>query len=175
MDYDDRSPEDIELDTLALDEAIGAGKLNDVLRCIPLADPTYLPQALWWAATCGFTEAVTALIAVCDPTTDNSRALSSAAGQGYIHCVRVLVPVSDPRDYSLALFDALINEQHEVVELLCPLSNLEEAIFHLQHHPYQYASVKKGVVFFEEYQAQEQRKRLSAEITEEHMGRTKKL
>lgn len=175
MDYDDRSPEDIELDTLALDEAIGAGNIHNVMQYIPLADPNYLPKGLWWAATCGFTEAVEAFIAVCDPTTDNSRALCSAAGEGHIHCVRVLLPVSNPNDYSLALFEALLTQQSEVVELLCPLSNLDDALFHLHNHPYQYASVQEGVVFLEEYQANAQRKRLSAEVPQAHAGRSKKL
>lgn len=138
-----RTAEDINTDTLALDDAIGAGNLQDVLHYIPLADPTYLSKALWWASACGFTEAVTALIAVCEP-----------------------------QDYSMALAEALFNRKRDVVELLCPITNLDETISHLQKHV---GHFKEDISFLEEYKAQEQRKRLSSEITEEHPERTKKL
>lgn len=143
MNSNDRSPEHIKADTFSLDEAIGAGNLTDVLHYIPLADPTYLSKALWWASACGFIEAVTALVAVCNP-----------------------------QDYSMALAEALFNKKHDVVELLCPITNLDETILYLQEHPYHF---KEEISFLEEYKAQEQHKRLSAEITEGHAERSKKL
>lgn len=138
-----RTAEDINADTVSLDDAIGAGNLQDVLHYIPLADPTYLSKALWWASACGFTEAVTALIAVCKP-----------------------------QDYSMALAEALFYKEHDVIELLCPITNLDETISHLHNHG---GHLQKEIAFLEEYKAQEQRKRLSSEITEEHSERTKKL
>jgi hypothetical protein len=138
-----RSRQDINADTFALDDAIGAGNLQKVLHYIPLADPTYLPRGLWWASACGFIEAVTALISVCNP-----------------------------QDYSMALVEALLNKNCDVVELLCPITNLDETILHLQAHG---GNLQKDIAFLEEYKAQEQHKRLSAEITEEHTDRTKKM
>lgn len=138
-----RSRQEINADTFALDDAIGAGNLQKVLHYIPLADPTYLSRGLWLASACGFIEAVTALISVCNP-----------------------------QDYSMALVEALLNKNCDVVELLCPITNLDETILHLQAHG---GNLQKDIAFLEEYKAQEQRKRLSAEITEEHTDRTKKM
>lgn len=174
MDYD-RSFEDIELDTMALDEAIGAGKLNEVLRCIPLVDPAYLPKSLWWASACGFESALKALMQVCDPKIDNSRALCAAAVEGHIECVRLLLPVSNPQDYSLALFEAVLTQEQEIVDLLCPVSNLDDAIFRLQRHPYQYPHLKESVEALEEYKAHKQHQILMGEVGVSQRTRCKKM
>ena len=175
MEYDDRSPEDIEWASRMLEEAIGAGEIETVRHYIPLADPNYLPTALWMAAMGGVVEAVELLSAVTDPKYQNSRALNTAAGEGHLECVKLLMPLSEPHDFSSALFEALFEEHMDIAELLCPGANLDDALQQLKDHPYQYPSIKDGIVFLEQRIAHQQRARLLDELPHEAPQRVAKL
>lgn len=93
-------PADILMtDNQLLIEVAQKGLLAEVLRLIPLTDPTAdNSEALAQAARHGHTDCVEALIPVSDVGADNSFALWIAANQGHSDCVAVLIPHSRPKD-----------------------------------------------------------------------------
>lgn len=175
MEYDDRSPEDIEWASCMLEEAIGAGNIGNVRHYLPLADPASFPKGLWVAAMWGFTEAVEELIQLCDPKSDNSWALQMAAREGHISCVRVLIPVSDPKDNTHALINALYNDHMDIAEVLWPLSNMHDALSNLRNKKTPNPSVQRGVGFLEERIARQQRELLHSEVAAGGSVKSRKL
>ena len=81
-------------------------------------------QELWWAAEEGHVECVKLLIPVCDPKVDKSWALLAATRNGHTECVKLLISVSDPKaDDSFALLVAAMHGHTDIVELLIPVSD----------------------------------------------------
>ena len=80
--------------------------------------------ALVSAVLNGHSKCIKLLIPVSDPKADNSQALSLAARNGYADCVKLLIPVSDPKaDNSKALSLAARNGYADCVKLLIPVSD----------------------------------------------------
>lgn len=110
-------------------------------RCIELLIPVSDPQdnnsgALAAAASRGNCDGVKLLLPVSNPK-DTSTALIAAAQNGNAQCVRILLPVSDPlTNNSAALMVAAKNGHHKCVDILAPVSNVEEVYSLLQKaHP----------------------------------------
>lgn len=81
-------------------------------------------NALRRAAEYGHVACVKLLIPVADPKDLDSDALRLAARGGHVECVKLLIPVSDPAtDNSVALVAAAMNGHLECVRVLLPVSN----------------------------------------------------
>lgn len=81
-------------------------------------------NALRRAAEYGHVACVKLLIPVADPKDLDSDALRLAARGGHVECVKLLIPVSDPAtDNSVALVAATMNGHLECVRVLLPVSN----------------------------------------------------
>ena len=89
------------------------------------SEPTMLimTEALSWATVNNHYDCVKLLIPVSDPKSNDSYALRWASEKGYTECVKLLIPVSDPKDNdSQALRCASNNGFTECVKLLIPVS-----------------------------------------------------
>ena len=85
-----------------------------------------LNEALSVASELGFKEFVDALIPRTEPKY-HSKALSKAAGKGYVECVKQLLAHSNPKGRnSKALTKAAKGGHLDVVQLLLPISDLEQ-------------------------------------------------
>ena len=84
------------------------------------ADPkAHVSSALCSAAKNGYVEIVKLLIPVSDPKACGSAALRLAAENGHIEIVKLLIPVSNPKACSSsALYSAAENGHIEIVKLL---------------------------------------------------------
>lgn len=174
-EYHDRCAEDVERDTILLEEAIGTNNIEQVRRLIPLADPAYLPQALYLAASWAVAGAVEALIAVADPVPHNSRALQAAAEGGSIKCVELLIPLSTNRtDNSAALFEALWNGHLDIMDLLYPHCCPQRVLDLFEKRPAR-PYIQPYLEHFEQLMVHDQRKRLAQEVGTQGAIKTRKL
>ena len=81
-------------------------------------------QALQTASYYGHIECIKLIIPLSDPKDNNSFPLRLASQNGHIECVRLLIPVSDPKsNKSLALRIACENGHAECAKLLTPVSD----------------------------------------------------
>jgi len=91
--------------------------------------------ALRLAAEHGHTECVRLLIPVSNPKDQYSSALQLAARHGHTQCMELLIPVSNPKEHnSYALQEASSNGHLACVELLYPVSEPAVALQQLQQH-----------------------------------------
>lgn len=107
-----------------------AGDAAGVARLLALgAKPTSKRRspdlsALVLAAKNGHAECVKLLIPVSDPKAHGSLALSHAASNGHLECVKLLIPVSSPKaNDSRALHIASMDGHAECVKILIPVSD----------------------------------------------------
>ena len=106
-------------------EAVTADNLEqlDVLFAQSKNNVKY-SSALQWASENGHIKCVKLLIPVSDPKMNNSEALRRASKNGHVKCVKLLIPVSDPNaNNSYALQLASAAGHTECVKLLIPVSN----------------------------------------------------
>lgn len=86
-------------------------------------------RALRWAAGMGHTECVKMLIPVSDPKYNDSAALRDAAIMGHTECVKLLIPISNPKDCNSEALVSAAQEGHEqCANLLYDLSDVPTAI-----------------------------------------------
>lgn len=157
--------EQIRNNTNLLNRASQSGDFNQVKHLISVSDPKANHSlALRCAATQGHIECIKLLIPVSDPKANDSVALRMATLYGHIECVKLLIPVSDPKaDNSQALQWAADCEHMEIIELLIPVSDYSFAL------QYMHANGTSTVRFeqcIEEYEALQQKDRLSNELQE---------
>lgn len=92
----------------------------------------HLRLVLEGAVFYGATQCVDFLIKHMKPE-DFHKELSNAVQYKHTECVKLLIPVSDPKaNNNQALRWAVGNNHHAIFELLCEVSNLEEALQKLQ-------------------------------------------
>ena len=106
--------------------AAADGDSQGIVRLLALgADALYWEcLALREAAEHGHAECVKLLIPISNPKADNSSALARAAKHGHAECVELLIPVSNPNaNNSGALGWAVHNGHAECVKLLIPVSD----------------------------------------------------
>ena len=113
---------------LSLHKAAEQGRIEAVQFWVDHANDVVSSEfdlALRLAAEHGHTECVRLLIPVSDPKADQCVALWTAADKGHTECVRLLIPVSDPQAYgNLALQAAAEMGYPRCLELLIPVSNV---------------------------------------------------
>jgi len=104
-------------------EAAREGRLEDVRVFIKGCPREQKSVALRRAAEYGHVECVKLLLPVSNPKDLNSDALRLAAQNGHAECVKLLIPVSDPcNENSVALVCAALNRHVECVRLLIDVS-----------------------------------------------------
>lgn len=105
-------------------DAVRQGRAEDVRVLMNGCPREQKSDALRRAAEYGHVECVKLLIPVSDPKDLDSDALRLAARGGHVECVKLLIPVSDPAtDNSVALAAAAMNGHLECVRVLLPVSN----------------------------------------------------
>lgn len=104
-----------------------AGALSNLLaRRVP-CPPAELNDALRLAARIGASECVKLLVPISDPKSCDSEALRWAARSGHAACVKLLTGVSNPKaQSSQALCQAAEEGHYECVTLLIPESEIED-------------------------------------------------
>jgi hypothetical protein len=104
---------------------IEAAKKGDVdALARALNDGANAGAALLGAAKNGHAECVKLLLPLSDPREFDSLALVRAASRGHVECVKILIPVSDPKAKgSWALLEAAQNGHAQCVALLLPVSD----------------------------------------------------
>lgn len=117
------SVNDDDKQLLLLSSCVESGDLAGIGRLLSEGvDPSH-SDALSRAAYKGYSECVKLLIPLSDPKRDNSYALCMAAGSGHAECVKILIPVSDPKsDDSNALRWSARNGHIDSFRLLLPVS-----------------------------------------------------
>jgi ankyrin repeat protein len=111
----------------------------------------------------GHIECVKLLIPVSNPKDRYSSALQLAARHGHTQCVELLIPVSNPKAHnSYALQEAAVHGHTQCVELLYPVSDPMVALKQL-HHQWLHDYNKWGQLQ-EMIEAERVRNTLSAEI-----------
>lgn len=104
-------------------DAARQGRLEDVRVFMKGCPREQKGVALRRAAEYGHVECVKLLIPVSNPKDLNSDALRLAAQNGHAECVKLLIPVSDPYNQcSVALVCAALNRHAECVRLLVDVS-----------------------------------------------------
>lgn len=122
-----------EINTQHLLDASDQGNTAEVQRLISISDPALNNEALRRAAAHGHVECVKMLIPVSNPKHNDSSALQWAAANGYVACVKELIPVSEPKTHNNeALVAAAFYGHHECVDLLFDVCNPEDALEELK-------------------------------------------
>lgn len=111
------------------DNNISAECLRTYVRSARLhARPQLVFLALTNAIQQNFPQCVEQLIKIADLSEANT-ALQLAANSGHVECVRLLIPVADPKDRnSKALADAVLNGHNECVDVLFDVSDPYDAL-----------------------------------------------
>lgn len=113
-------------------EAAKQGNVGEVRRLIPISHcADWNSHPLINAVRGEHVECVRLLIPVSNPK-DYNTALVFACGRDSVECVKLLLEVADPLyNHSQALQSAVINKNQEIVDLLYPLSDPDAALKHL--------------------------------------------
>lgn len=110
--------------TAELFNAVQTGNVNLVAKLSAHDTLTNNSEALVHAATWGKTDCVKLLIPISDPRVDDSLALRLAARYGHAECVKLLIPVSNcSADDNQALRTAAYGGYVQCVALLIPVSD----------------------------------------------------
>jgi len=122
-----------EINTQHLLNAADQGNTAEVQRLISISDLAFNNEALRRASAHGHVECVKMLIPVSNPKHNDSSALQWASANGYVACVKELIPVSEPKaQNNEALVAAAFYGHHECVDLLFDVCNPEEALEELK-------------------------------------------
>lgn len=120
--------------------------------------------SVYQAADFGAVDCLKFLLSVATHT-DNSEALCYAASGNYLDCVKMLLPSSNPKtNMSTALRWACYHENHDMLQLLYPVSDAQETLIYMKAHPDE--DEEHAVAFLEQYVvAQKEHEEISQHIT----------
>lgn len=112
-----------DINSLLISAALD-GNVLEVQRLISVCGSTSNTEALSAAAQNGHTECVRLLIPVSEPKVNNSQALVCAALHGHTECVRLLIPVSEPKANNSEALDCAAQFGHnDCIDLLFECSD----------------------------------------------------
>lgn len=104
-----------------VEKAIQLGHLDIVQTLLPVVDPTLENSfLLQWAAECGQLPIVECLLPASN-STDYSKALGSATGEGHFDVVKLLVPFIDPKELLEPLYLSAMCNRRKIFKFILPL------------------------------------------------------
>lgn len=127
-------------------------------------------KALVQAAQYGHAECVKLLVPVSDPKSDNSLALRVAAGHGYLECVKLLIPISCKESIPMALKQAMLYGRIDCVMEMLPLCDPAMVLIYVAQLG---EDLKASRFVLDYYKMIDERKELG-ELVEASAGATKK-
>ena len=114
---------DIDQELMHAAEAGSADRVSELLAC-GASPRKKRSYALRCAAAHGHVDCLRLLLPVSNPKAEDFDALRVAAEHGHAECVRLLLPVSDPKAMnSFALQSAAMNGHAQCVRILLPVSD----------------------------------------------------
>lgn len=155
----------IQTNTKLLAQAAKQGNLKELEKLIAISDPTSNDsEALLLAATWGHTQCVERLIPVSNPNDDDGYFLIYAAQRGQVECLQLLLPYCDAKlNNSLALQCAVIGGHWECVDALYAHSDVHVALTDLDNNNARH-HYEKWQPLRERWESEQQQQRLTQAV-----------